>query len=74
MEINEAGRDQILEVLKEEMRSNKPPEVKRTCDRLRKEGYVDLVTLQMLRQCLAVEFFKIFKFGKTFSNERYVKN
>jgi hypothetical protein len=28
----------------------------------------------MIGQCLAVELFEVFKFGKAYNNERYVKN
>lgn len=56
------------------MKSNTPPEVKITYDRLREEGYDDFETKQMLGQCLAVEIFQVIKFGKPYNEARYIKN
>ena len=74
MKKNERIRSQIFEALKEQMKSNTPPEVKITYDRLRKEGYDDFETKQLLGQCLAVEIFQVIKFGKPYNEARYIKN
>lgn len=74
MEINEIAKDQIIEVLKEQMKSNTPPEVKTTYNRLRKEGCDDFETKQVLGQCLTVGIFQVLKFSKPYNNARYVKN
>jgi hypothetical protein len=74
MEINETLREQIFEIINNQLRDNDPPETKATYDRLKKKGFDDFQTRQMIGQCLAVELFDVMKFGKPYNNERYVKN
>lgn len=74
METNEILREQIFEIIKNQLRDNDPPETKATYDRLIKNGFDDFETRQMIGQCLAVELFDVMKFGKPYNNERYIKN
>ena len=74
MEANEKIREQIFEIIKNQLRDNDPPETKSTFDRLRKQGFDDFQTRQMIGQCLAVELFEVMKFGKPYNNARYIKN
>ncbi len=74
METNEIVRKQILEIVKNQLKSNNPPETKITYDRLRKEGFDDLETKQLIGQCVSVEIFEVLKSGKPYNNVRYVKN
>ena len=74
MEVNESLREQIFEIIKNQMKDNNPPETKATYDRLRKEGFDDSQTRQMIGQCLSVELFEVIKSGKPYNNERYTKN
>ena len=74
METNEKLREQIFEIIKNQLRDNNPPETKNTYDRLIKNGFDDFQTRQMIGQCLAVELFDVIKFGKPYNNERYIKN
>ena len=74
METNEKIREQIFEIIKNQIRDNDPPETKATFERLRKHGFDDFQTKQMIGQCLAVELFDVMKFGKPYNNERYIKN
>ena len=74
METNEILREQIFEIIKNQLRDNDPPETKSTYDRLIKNGFDDFQTRQMIGQCLAVELFDVMKFGKPYNNERYIKN
>jgi hypothetical protein len=74
MEQNEKLREQIFEIIENQLRDNDPPETKATYDRLQKEGFDDFQTRQMIGQCLAVELFDALKFGKPYNNERYIKN
>lgn len=74
METNEKIREQIFEIIKNQLRDNDPPETKATFDRLQKEGYDDFQTLQMIGQCLAVELFDVMKNRKPYNNQRYTKN
>jgi len=74
MKTNEKLREQIFEIIKNQLRDNDPPETKTTYDRLIKQGFDNFQTRQMIGQCIAVELFDVFKFGKPYNNERYIKN
>lgn len=67
-------RKLIFEVVENQLKNNDPPEAKKTYDRLRKKGFDDFQTKQMIGQCVAVELFNILKYKKEFDNERYVKH
>lgn len=67
-------REQIFEIIKNQIRDNNPPETKATFDRLRKQGFDDFQTRQLIGQCLAVELFEVMKFGRPYNNERYIRN
>jgi len=47
MEINEKLREQIFEIIKNQLRDNNPPETKATYDRLQKQGFDDFQARQM---------------------------
>jgi len=74
METNEILREQIFEIIKNQLKNNDPPETKIKYDQLIKAGYNDFQTRQMIGQCLAVELFEIIKKGKPFNNARFIKN
>jgi hypothetical protein len=74
METNDILREQIFEIINNQLRNNDPPETKATFDRLKAKGFDDSQTRQMIGQCIAVELFDVMKFGKTYNNERYIKN
>ncbi|HMG91683.1 MAG TPA: hypothetical protein VK589_16610 [Chryseolinea sp.] len=74
MESNEKLREQIFKIIKNQLKDNNPPETKATYERLRKQGFDDFQTRQMLGQCIAVELFEILKFKKPFNRERYIKH
>lgn len=74
METNEKLREQIFKIIRNQLKKNDPPETKITYDRLLKKGFDDFQTRQMIGQCLAIELFDLFKFGKPYNNERYIKN
>ena len=74
MEINEKLREQIFEIIKNQIRDNDPAETKATFDRLQKQGFDDFQIRQMIGQCLAVELFDVMKNRKPYNNERYTKN
>ncbi|WP_430812957.1 MULTISPECIES: hypothetical protein [unclassified Carboxylicivirga] len=74
METNEKLREQIFEIISNQISTNSPPETKTTYDRLRSQGFDDFQTKQMIGQCLAIELFEVIKFRKPYNNERYIKN
>lgn len=74
MKTNEILKEQIFEIINNQLRDNNPPETKATFDRLQKQGFDDYNIRQMIGQCLAVELFEVIKFGKPYNNERYINN
>ncbi len=74
MEINELFREQIFEIIENQLRDNDPPETRETFDRLLKEGFDDFQVRQMIGQCVMVELFDVISQGKPYDNERYVRH
>ena len=74
MESNEIVKAQILEIVKNQLKSNKPPETKAAFERLKREGFSDSQAKQMIGQCVSVELFDILKYGKSFDDIRYIYN
>jgi hypothetical protein len=74
VELNDKLREEIFGIIKNQIKDNNPPETKATFDRLRKQGFDDFQTRQMIGQCLAVELFDVMKSGKLYDNARYIKN
>ncbi|MCG8701947.1 MAG: hypothetical protein MI922_28085 [Bacteroidales bacterium] len=48
METNEILREQIFEIIKNQLRDNNPPKTKETFDRLQKQGFDDVQTRQLI--------------------------
>ncbi len=74
MKTNEILREQIFEIIKNQLENNDPPETKIIYDQLTKAGYNDFQTRQMIGQCVAIELFEIIKIGKPFNRDRYIEN
>ncbi|MBO9592558.1 MAG: DUF1841 family protein [Niabella sp.] len=74
MEPNENVRQEIFNIVNNQMTTNNPPETKETFNRLKKEGYNDFEARQLIGQCVAVELFEIMKHRKPFDEKRYISN
>jgi hypothetical protein len=74
MEANEEIREQIFEVVNNQIRDNKPPETRLTYKRLIDLGYSDFETKQLIGQCVVVELFDVMKFGKKYDEKRYIRH
>jgi hypothetical protein len=74
MKINTELRDQIFQVITNQIKSNNPPETKVTYERLIALGYSEFETKQLIGQCVAVEMFSVIKEQKPLNEARYVKN
>ena len=74
MESSEIMREQIFEVINNQISDNNPPETRSTFQRLMKLGYSEFETKQLIGQCVAVELFKVIKNQEPFDENRYVKN
>lgn len=74
MEPNEILRDQPIEVVNNQIKSNAPPETRQTLKRLVSLGYSDLDAKKLIGQCLLSEMSTILKEKKFFNNDRYVSS
>ncbi len=74
MESTEIIREQIFEIIKNQIESNTPPETRQTLKRLVDSGYSDQDARMLIGQCVAVELFSVLKLEKPFNNDRYVLN
>jgi hypothetical protein len=74
MESNEIIREQIFEIIENQIESNTPPETRQTLKRLVDSGYSDQDARMLIGQCVAVELFSVLKLEKPFNNDRYVLN
>ena len=74
MKINNQLRDEIFEVVKNQIKSNNPPETKITYDRLIASAYSEFETNQLIGQCIAVEIYSAMKEQKPYDEARYISN
>lgn len=74
MKVNEVLRNQIFEVIENQIKANDPAETKLTLKRLKNLGYSDFESKQLIGQCLTIEIFNTLKLNKPFNEVRYIKN
>ena len=74
IEDREILREQLFEIVNNQLQANDPPETRNTYDRLLLEGFNDLEARQLIGQCVIVELFDVMNSGKPFDQERYVKH
>ncbi|MFW6383701.1 MAG: DUF1841 family protein [Nanoarchaeota archaeon] len=74
MDFNENLKEQILEIVQNQIQSNEPPETKETLDRLKKKGFSEDDAKHLVGQCLAVELHHVFTNQKPFNHSRYIAN
>ena len=72
MKVDKKLRDQIFEIVDNQIKANKPPETGLTYKRLIGFKYNDFQAKQMIGQCITVEIFEIGKNGKPFDGQRYI--
>ena len=74
MKSNKIAREQIFEIISNQMKANDPPETKLTFERLKALGYSDMDAKKLIGQCIAVETFHILKHKEPFDLSRYTSN
>lgn len=74
MATTEQLREQIFELIGNQMKLNDPPETKLTYDRLKRTGFSEFIAKQLIGQCLEVELEHIIEEGEEFDRNRFVKN
>jgi hypothetical protein len=74
MKPNEIAREQILTIVRNQIKENNPPETKQTFERLKGLGYSTTDSEMLIGQCIAIETFNILKYKQPFDKIRYIKN
>ena len=74
MKVNLELREQIFQIIENQIENNNPPETALTFNRLKKEGFDDFTVNQLIGQCVAVEIYNVMKYKKPFDEKRYIKN
>ncbi|MBP6870458.1 MAG: hypothetical protein KBC43_00495 [Bacteroidales bacterium] len=74
MKPNAEIRNQIMQVVENQMKMDDPPETNQTYKRLIRLGFNEFDSKAMIGQCVAVEIFNIMKFRNPFDEQRFIKN
>jgi hypothetical protein len=74
MKVNIGLREQIFQIIENQIENNDPPDTALTFNRLKKEGFDDFTVKQLIGQCVAVEIYNVMKYKKPFVEKRYIKN
>ena len=74
MKNNEILGEEILKVVDNQLKNNKPAATKQTYNRLIKMGISDIDTKKYIGQCVTVEIFNVMKYHKPFDEERFIRN
>ncbi|PVD51104.1 hypothetical protein DC498_16965 [Terrimonas sp.] len=74
MDTNHVAKEQILQIVENQLKNNDPPETKQTYDRLLKSGITEEDTRIYIGQCEAVEIFDIMKYQRPFNKKRFIEN
>jgi hypothetical protein len=74
MKVNTVLRDQILDVVNKQLKSNDPKETKITFKRLIEEGYSEIDAKKLIGQCILFEMYSVVQDQKPFNQQRFIKN
>ncbi|MDT8393294.1 MAG: hypothetical protein RQ761_05595 [Bacteroidales bacterium] len=74
MKENEILREQIFEIVSDQLKNNDPPETTSTYNRLIEDGFDDNEVRQMIGSCVIVEIYDVIQSGKPYDNERFINN
>ncbi len=72
-ETNPLLGEEMIEVVRNQIRQNDPPETKQTYDRLIKEGFPRDEVMRQLAVVVAAEIYDVTKDKEPFNQERYIK-
>jgi hypothetical protein len=74
MKNNDPLKNQIFEIVENQIRENNPKETKITYERLIELGYSKIESKQFISQCMAIELLDVLEHKKPFNETRYVNN
>ena len=72
METNEKLREQIFEIINNQISDNDPPETKQAFVRLKDEGFSEEETLKLIGYVVASEVFTVLKENRTHDKVKYI--
>ena len=72
-ETNPLLGEEMIEVVRNQIRQNDPPETKQTYDRLIKEGFQKEEVMRQLAVVVGAEIYDVMKNKEPFNQERYIK-
>ena len=70
---NRRAEELVIQVIKEQIRLNEPPETKGTFDRLRREGHPEKEVYRLLGCVLTSEIYDVMKHERVFDRDLYVQ-
>lgn len=68
------ARGAILDIVRNQLRDNEPPETKATFERLIGEGISEEEAIKLIGCAVTTEIFHILKYQEEFDAQRYIKN
>ena len=71
--VNPILREHIIQVIRNQVRDEDPPETKETFDRLRREGHAAQEAYRLIGYVLAVEISEMLKQERVFDRDLFVK-
>jgi hypothetical protein len=74
MKTNDPLKNQIFEIVENQIRENNPKETKITYERLIELGYNKIESKQFISQCMAIELLDALEHKKPLNETRYVNN
>jgi hypothetical protein len=74
MEFNDELKEQLLEVIKNQIEADDPKETALTLKRLMAEGHKEEDARLLIGQCVALEMFEIMQYKKPFNETRFISN
>ena len=74
MKSSKRVREQIFQIISNQMMANDPPETNFAYQRLKALGYSDLDVKKYIGQCVAVEIFHVLKYKEPFDLSRFTSN
>ncbi len=70
---NDLLREQVLEIVNNQIEANEPKETKEVFTKLIEKGLSYNESIELIGQCVAFEIFNATKSGKGYNSERYIK-
>ena len=74
MNTNDTLKNQIFEIIENQIRDNTPKETNVTYKRLMELGYNKTESKQFMSQCMAIELLDVLEYKKPFNEVRYINN